>query len=127
MGAIPTWQLLLQPVAIGAVAEVTKLPEPSMESTARRCREQAGHNVSERRAGLEKVDAGADPAVIGGRPPWSLSGEQVKPCDHPAGVVALACLHRENERNTGNPSGGLKANWTPARDRLGRVGWRTGP
>src|SRR5262245_4055584 len=40
VGAIPTWQLLLQPVAIGAVVEVTKLPKPSMESTARRCREQ---------------------------------------------------------------------------------------
>jgi hypothetical protein len=33
VGAIPTWQLLLQPVAIGAVAEVTKLPKPSMERT----------------------------------------------------------------------------------------------
>ena len=102
MGAIPTWQLLLQPVAIGAVAEVTKPPKPSMESIARRCREQAGHNGSERRAGLEKIDAGADPADIGGRPPWSLTGEQLDPCDHPAGVVAMACLHRENGRNTGD-------------------------
>ena len=100
-----------------------------MESTARRCREQAGHNASERRAGLEKIDAGADPADIWGRPPWSLSGEQLEPRDHPAGVVAMACLHRENERNTGNPSGGRQRllNRMPARDRPGRVGWRTGP
>ena len=31
-----------------------------------------------------------------------LSGEQLDPCDDPAGVVATACLHRENERNTGD-------------------------
>ena len=104
MGASPTWQVLLQPVAIGAVAEVTKLPEPSMESAARRCREQAGHNASERRAGLENVDAGADPADIWGRPPWSLSGEQLDPCDRPAGVLAMTCLHKENGRNTGDLS-----------------------
>ena len=102
MGAIPTWQLLLQPVAIGAVVEVTKLPKPSMESAAWRRREQAGRNMRERRAGLEIFNAGADPAVSGGRPPWSLSGEQRDPCDHPAGVVATACLHEENGRNTGD-------------------------
>ena len=47
--------------------------------------------------------AGADPSVIWGRPLSSLTGEQPDPCDGPAGVVALACLHRENERNTGDP------------------------
>jgi hypothetical protein len=30
-GAIPARQLLLQPVAIGAVVEVTKLPKPSVQ------------------------------------------------------------------------------------------------
>ena len=68
----------------------------------RRLREQAGQNVSERRAGLETINAGADPADMWGRPPSSLSGEQLDPCDDPAGVVALACLHRENRRNTGD-------------------------
>ena len=34
VGAIPTWQLLLQPVAIGAAVEVTKSPKPSMERVA---------------------------------------------------------------------------------------------
>src|SRR5438094_7616314 len=34
VGAIPTWQLLLQPVAIGAVAEVTKLPKLPVERVA---------------------------------------------------------------------------------------------
>jgi hypothetical protein len=48
------------------------------------------------------VNAGADPADIRGRPLSSLSGEQPDPCDDPAGVVARACLYRENERNTGD-------------------------
>ena len=49
------------------------------------------------------IDAGADPADVGGRPLSSLSGEQLDPCDGPAGVVATACLHTENGRNTGDP------------------------
>ena len=83
--------------------EVTKLPKPLMEGVAGRPREQAGRNVSERRAGLEIFDAGADPADIWGRPPSSLSGEQLDPRDDPAGVVATACLYKENGRNTGDP------------------------
>src|SRR5262249_55202535 len=35
-----------------------------------------------------------------------LSGEQPDPACGPTGVRATACLHRENARNTGNPSGG---------------------
>jgi hypothetical protein len=53
--------------------------------------------------GLEKLNAGADPADRRGRPTSSLSGEQLDPSDDPAGVVATACLHKENERNTGDP------------------------
>jgi hypothetical protein len=34
VGAIPTRQLSLQPVAIGAVVEVTKPPKPSMQRVA---------------------------------------------------------------------------------------------
>ncbi len=49
------------------------------------------------------INAGADPADIGGRPLSSLSGEQPDPGDGPAGVGAAACLHTENERNTGDP------------------------
>ena len=96
-----------------------------MERVARRLREQAGRNVSERRAGLEKVDAGADPADIWGRPPSSLSGEQPEPNDDPAGVVATACLHRENGRNTGNPSGGTPVPTGHPRG-IGRAVWGGG-
>ena len=48
VGANPTRQLSFQPVAIGAAVEVTKLPKPLMKRVARRPREQAGRNVSER-------------------------------------------------------------------------------
>jgi ribose 1,5-bisphosphokinase PhnN len=48
VGETPTRQLSFQPVAIGAVVEVTKLPKPLMERTVKRFREQAGRDVSER-------------------------------------------------------------------------------
>jgi hypothetical protein len=35
-------------------------------------------------------------------------GSNPIPVDDPAGVVAMACLHRENGRNTGSPSGGTR-------------------
>ena len=100
VGATPTWQLLLQPVAIGAVVEVTIRPKPSMERVAWRPREPAGPNISERHVGLETVNAGADPADIWGRPPSLLSGEQPDPCNDPAGVGARAGRYTESERNT---------------------------
>ena len=104
VGVSPTWQLLLQPVAIGAVAEVTKLPKPSMERVAWRLREQAGRNVSKRRIGLETDNAGADPADIWGRPMSSISGEQPDPIDGPAGVVATACLRRRTNATREAPA-----------------------
>ena len=69
MGATPTRQLSLRPVAIGAAVEVTRLPKPSMQRAARRPREQAGRNASERRAGLETFNMEADPALTRGKPP----------------------------------------------------------
>ena len=59
--------------------EVTRSPKPSMERTARRFREQAGRNASERSAGLETFNVGADPAVSGGRPWSQTSGERTDP------------------------------------------------
>ena len=105
MGAIPTWQLLLQPVAIGAAVEATKSPKPSMERTGKRFREQAGRNARERRAGLETHNAGADPAQLWGRPPSLVPGEQLDPASDPAGVVATACLHRRTDATRETPSG----------------------
>jgi hypothetical protein len=63
---------LLHPVAIEAAAEATKLSELLMyRVVARRLGERAGHNVSKRGAGPEKVVAGADLTVTqGGRRRW---------------------------------------------------------
>jgi hypothetical protein len=95
VGVIPTRQLLLQPVVIGAVVEVTKLPKPSMERAGMRPREQAGRNLRERRASLETANVGADPLRGWGRPLPQVPGEQLDPACGPAGVRATACLHRE--------------------------------
>jgi len=69
VGANParlTWSL--QPVAIGAVVEETKPPEPSRKRVVKRLGEFAGRNASERRAGLERFNVEADPPYIRGRP-----------------------------------------------------------
>jgi len=60
---------------------------------------------SERRAGLETANVGADPAKGWGRPPSQQQGSEVPGCG-PTGVMATACVHREIGRNTGSPSGG---------------------
>ena len=83
--------------------EVTILPKPLMERTVQRFREQAGRNVSERRAGLETSNVGADPAKGWGRPLSQVSGERNDPSCGPTGVMATACLHQEIGRNTGDP------------------------
>src|SRR5439155_20942738 len=44
-----------------------------------RLREQTGRNVSERRAGLERRNVGADPAKGWGRPLSQVSGERQHP------------------------------------------------
>ena len=69
-GAIPARRQSLQPVAIGAVEEVTNpLKHFGVEDCLGQFGEQAGRNASERRAGLETWDAEADPPLIWGRPP----------------------------------------------------------
>jgi len=54
-----------------------------------RLREHAGRNASERRAGLEKVNAEADPANKGGRP--LPLGSTSDGSSGSAGVMATAC------------------------------------
>jgi hypothetical protein len=48
---------------------VTKSPKPSRQRAAWRPGAQAGRNASERRAGLERSNVGADPPLTRGRPP----------------------------------------------------------
>ena len=57
----------LHPVAIRAAVEATRLPKPQVQKVARRLGERAGRNVSERRAGPENSDAGADPPRFRGK------------------------------------------------------------
>ena len=52
---------------------MTNRLKPAMERVARRPREHAGRSVSERRAGLENCNAGADPPFNRGRLP-SIGG-----------------------------------------------------
>ena len=50
-----------------------------------RLREQAGRNASERRAGLETLNVGADPAKGWGRPQSQLQGNDTIPLAIPPG------------------------------------------
>ena len=75
-----------------------------------RCSEQAGRNASERRAGLETTNVGADLALGWGRPQPLASRETVgigrptsDPTQRATGVMTTACLYTEIQRNTGNP------------------------
>ncbi len=113
----------LQPVAIEAAGSVTTASKPSMDWIVKRLREQAGRNASERRAGLENFNVGADPSLTRGRPPSPGKGERLILTGGPTGVVATACLHKETGRNTGDPRRwSVRTNRTPARDRPGRLG-----
>ena len=87
--------------------------------------EHAGRNVSERRAGLEKLNAEADPAETGGRPlPLENTSDG---SSGSAGVMATACMQGDVTQH-GKPAAmeGSAFNRRPARDRPGRGGWRRG-
>jgi hypothetical protein len=64
-----------------------------IEGRVRRLGKHAGRNVSKRRAGLEKGNAGADPPEIRGRPKTTERYERTGFVG-PAGVVATACMER---------------------------------
>jgi hypothetical protein len=101
---IPPGTGLLQPEAIGAVVCGNAAAE-AFDGKGRlgRLREPTGRNASERRAGLEKQDVGADPAKGWGRPRSQNS---------PASNNSRLRSHRGNDdgmseqedhRNTGDP------------------------
>ena len=59
--------------------------------------EHAGRNVSERRAGLEKLNAEADPAETGGRPlPLENTSDG---SSGSAGVMATACMQGDDAQH----------------------------
>ena len=73
-----------------------------------RLSEHAGRNASERRAGLEKDDAEADPPLFRGRQPASGKRATRAP-GASAGVLAAACVQEGDRGNTGSPVGGVHA------------------
>jgi len=70
--------------------KATRLLKPLVQRVARRLGERAGRNVSERRAGPETDNAGADPPRFVGRPKRMESYERTSSI-RPAGVLATAC------------------------------------
>ena len=134
---VPPGNWSLQPEAVGAAVEVTKLSKPSMSKG------RLGDLASKQ--AVTRVNAGppcgrCPASKIVTREPTQLSygegrrwGAQVsRPrrgkreatrLSSPAGVVAMACL-QGNQRKHGKPQRWRRVtvNETPARDRLGRVG-----
>src|SRR5271167_2185975 len=92
----------------------------------RRLSTHAGRNASERRAGLETAEVGADPPEIRGRPLLTGEPERESP-GSPTGVVAMACMTgRSTETREAHAVRGVTLNRDPARGRPGRGGWRIG-
>ncbi len=73
-----------------------------------RLSEHTGRNARERRAGLEKDDAEADPPLFRGRQPASGKRATRAP-GVSAGVLAAACVPEGDGGNTGSPVGGVHA------------------
>ena len=116
----------LHPVAIETIVEATKLSELSMERVARRLRERAGRNLSERWAGPEITIAGADLTFSQGRPLTMERDERISFIG-PAGVMATACRQRRPDATRETPAViAVGINRQLVRDRPGRVGWRRG-
>jgi hypothetical protein len=126
VGVSPTRQPL-QPVATGAVMEVTKWLKPlvsvSRYTVTAQC---AGRNASERRANLEKGNAQADPNPFSGKADTAgLPSETIHPAAAPG--YWRQHVHKESVRNTGDPKAwsGM-TNRKPVRDRPGALGRRRG-
>ena len=96
--------------------EATKLLKPLVQRVARRLGEHAGRNVSERRAGLEKTNAGADPPRFRGRPKLMESYERTKFHQSCRGI-SDGMQAKWTIRNTGSPSGDCGRNQLAARER----------
>lgn len=99
----------LHPVAPGAVVEVTKRLKPAGQRVARRPGERAGRKVSERRAGLETDNAGADLSVIqtalAAAPPTLASAESAPEV---APLWGASCGFPGKVRYLSTPLGGIK-------------------
>jgi hypothetical protein len=127
VGAIPTRQLVAPAGSnrSGSGGNDTAEAFDAKGRLGRLC-EQAGRNASERRAGLETQNVGADPAKGWGRPPSQVFlGERQHPSCGPTGVMATACLYMEIERNTGSPKRWVRDPTGRPRG-TGRAAWGVG-
>ena len=124
----------LHPVAIGAVAEVTKPSKPSRQRTALggSASRQAATSVNAMQA-PKQPDVGADPVAIRGRPPPLETGG-----DHSSRRDTLQGSRRGmgggmpahgDPTQHGKPRrwGRVTPDRQPARARSGRSRWRRGP
>jgi hypothetical protein len=128
---VPPGNWSLQPEAVGAAVEVTKLSKPSM--TKGRLGDLASKQA------VTRVNAEQASKILTREPTQLSYGEgrrwraqvsrprrgkrEATRLSRPAGVVAMACL-QGNQRKHGKPQRWRRVtvNETPARDRLGRMG-----
>ena len=82
----------------------------------RRLSERAGRNNSERRAGPETENAGADPPELWGRP-TTMKEDERKNFIGPAGVFGDGMQAKGIRRNTGNPGGDRNKDQPATRER----------
>jgi hypothetical protein len=106
----------LHPVAIRAAAEATRLLKPLVQKVARRLGERAGRNVSERRAGPENSDAGADTPRFRGKAEADgiVRANKFHPTCRGSGDGMQA---KGTMRNTGSPSGDRRMDQLATRER----------
>jgi hypothetical protein len=119
----------LQPVAIGATKRKDRRRSIPRKRAVKRFSEWIGRNASERRAGLEMSDAGADPTELRGRLPLRSTCRKPKAegtsdsASRPRRGGRRQHVHKGNDTQHGKLRRWRRvtANETPARDRLGRV------
>jgi hypothetical protein len=121
VGAIPTRQLSLQPVAIGAAVEVTRPPKPPVQ------RVTTGDPAS--RQAVTRVNAEQASKIIMWEPTLQgegegrcrgVFGERTTRTHDPTGVMATACRHRRATATREIPDGGRRASQPATRE--GRAG-----
>ena len=74
-----------------------------------RLSDHAGRNASERRAGLETLNAEADPTVMRGRPPAGREESDERTGRFPPGYWRRHAWKMEGRSNTGTPVGAVHA------------------
>jgi hypothetical protein len=101
--------------------------KPLVQKVSKEISESTGRTMSEHRASLEKGNANADPVDRWRRLPSGGKRAKRAPREF-AGVVVTACGQQGSCDNTGNPPRRevKTPDQQPARDRLGRGGWRRG-